>query len=303
MKKSLIAIAVSTSAFSMSAVHAADGVEIYGNIQTVYTIQEATPDDTAQLEDNGSTFGFKGEKELKNGLTGFFKYELEADADEKTSDITVNLDQAYIGVKGGFGSVQIGSFDSIYDNAIQDGVDQFEYLGFEEADTTDEGDTIAYFSPSLGGLEIHVSAQTIGNGEKGETVTDTAVTTAVQYSTGVLTLTLGYDSLNNTADKDETFGFSTGLALGDTSLSFKYETNSDDIYLGLAVHAPYSEGRVYGSYQTVDLDDNASEDYDEYGVGVTYNLDTDGDVFVYAEVGQTGTSENGVTALGAVYAF
>lgn len=303
MKKSLIAIAVSSVAFTATSVQA-EKFDVYGNIQLAYTIEEAASDDETEFGDNGSTFGFKGEKELKDGLVGFFKYELEAAADEKTDDVTVNLDQAYVGVKGGFGKVQVGSFDSIYNNAIQDNLDQFEVLGIANQKLTEEGDTIAYFSPSFGGVELQLSAQTKGNQDKDGGESGTAITSVVKYSADNLSVAFGYDSVNNVTSGDEVFGFDVTYAvMPSTSVSAKYETAGDDIILGVAARSAYSAGSVYGSFATLDFDSDATEDYDEFGVGVTYNLDTEGDVFVYAELGQTGADENNTTALGATYVF
>jgi predicted porin len=301
MKKTLVAVAVTTAAFTAVTAQAAD-IDTYGNIQLVY----ADGEDTAELTDNGSTFGFKGEKELKHGLTGFFKYELEADADEKTSDVDVNLDQAYVGLKGDFGKVQVGTFDSIYNNAIQDGIDSYEYAGLTGSSTTTEGDTIAYFSPEMNGFEVQVSAQVTGDGEsevKANTEEDgTAITAVIKYSAGDLELAVGYDSLENVINKDDTIGLAASYNLGVANVMAKYEDNSDEgTNIGLGFNADHADGLLYGSVQTVDLE--TGSDYDEYAVGVTYNLDYDGDVYVYVEAGQQGTAEDSFTALGAVYAF
>ena len=301
MKKTLVAVAVTSAVFAAVSVQAAD-IDTYGNIQLVY----ADGEDTAELTDNGSTFGFKGEKELKHGLTGFFKYELEADADEKTSDVDVNLDQAFVGLKGDFGKVQVGTFDSIYNNAIQDGIDSFEYAGLTGSSTTAEGDTIAYFSPEMNGLELHVSAQVKGDAEsevEDDSVEEgTALTAVVKYTMGDLELAAGYDSLNNNVDGEETVGFSAAYDLGAANVMAKYEDNSDEgTNIGFGFNAAHADGLVYGSVQTVDLE--TGSDYDEYAVGATYELDYDGDVYVYVEAGQQGTAEDSFTALGAVYAF
>lgn len=309
MKKTLVAVAVTSAVFTAISAQAADtSVDTYGNIQLVY----ADGEDTAELTDNGSTFGFKGETSLKDDLVGFFKYELEADADEKTSDVDVNLDQAYVGIKGNFGKVQVGSFDSIYNNAIQDGVDQFEYAGLNNSSTTAEGDTVAYFSPVMNGLEVQVSAQITGDGESELDSTDddydssvedgTALTVVVKYAMGDLSVAAGYDSLSNVVDSEETIGFSVGYDLGMANVVAKYEDNADEgTNLGVAFSSDYSDGLVYGSAQQVDQE--SGSDYDEYAVGATYNLDYDGNTYVYAEAGQTGSDEDSFTALGAVYVF
>lgn len=303
MKKSLIAIAVSSVALMATSAQA-EKFDVYGNIQLAYTVKEAAPDDKTELGDNGSTFGFKGDKELKHGLTGFFKYELEADADENQKDVDVNLDQAYVGVKGGFGKVQIGTFDSIYNNAIQDSVDQFEALGITSASLTAQGDTIAYFSPSFGGLELQVSAQTKGNAESDDSKSDTAITSVVKYSVGDFSLALGYDNKANAIENtEEVFGVNLAYSLPVVDLSAKYETSNDDVMLGVSARSNFDAGSLYASFETLDFDAASTKDYDEFAVGALYNLDTEGNVFVYAEVGQAGEDEDSTTALGATYVF
>ncbi|WP_067223813.1 porin [Marinomonas gallaica] len=310
MKKTLVAIAVSSAALtSVSAFAAEDTVnfDVYGNIQLVYADSDAND---SEITDNGSTFGFQGSTAINDDLTGFFKYELEADADEKTSDIAVNLDQAYVGLQGGFGKVQVGSFDSIYNNAIQDTYDQFEYFGIKNAELTKEGDTIAYFSPSMGGFEVQLSAQFKGKAESevgNGTEDGTALTAVAKYSVDALTIAAGYDSLeNNTARSNAdsaTYGVSaTFQATPALSVGAKWEEEEDqNSIIGLATRFNYGSGDVYATYQNVDPDAAGSDDYNEYGVGATYNLASN--MYVYAELGQNGANEDDVTAVGATYLF
>ena len=58
MKKSIIAIAVSSAALASVSVQAAEGstVDVYGNIQYAYTDADAGD----SFKDNGSTIGLKG---------------------------------------------------------------------------------------------------------------------------------------------------------------------------------------------------------------------------------------------------
>lgn len=301
MKKSIIALAVSGAALaSVSASAAEVNADIYGNIQYSY----AEGGNGSEFTDNGSTFGIKGDTKINEDLTAFFKYELEADADEKNSDVSVGVDQAYVGLKGGFGKVQLGTFDSIYNNAIQDDVDQFEFLGFESASTTEEGDTIAYFSPSLNGFEIQLSAQSKGDAdETADGSYGTAVTSVIKYTLNDLTVAVGYDSNDNTADENQTTGLSVAYALQpNLNVTLKYETESEtqDIY-GLSTRYGYGYGDLYASYQTVDPDAAASEDYDEYGVGITYDLASN--IYVYGEFGQFGSDEDSQSAVGVYYGF
>jgi predicted porin len=315
MKKSIIAIAVSSAAALASvSVQAAEGstVDVYGNIQYAYTDADAGD----SFKDNGSTIGLKGETKINDDLTAFFKYELEADADEKNSDVSVGLDQAFVGLQGNFGKVQVGTFDSIYNNAIQDSVDQFEFLGFRSTTITTEGDTIAYFSPSMNGFEVQLSAQVKGSQENGETTEidgntvtlqdGTSVTAVVKYTTGALTVAAGYDDLNNyTGDDVNTTGLSVGYDIqSNFNVTAKFETTKDfqDI-VGLSTRYGYGAGDVYASAQVVSPD--SGDDYNEYGAGVTYNLASN--VYVYGEVGSFENASNNdtdtQTAVGVYYGF
>ncbi|UTW00414.1 porin [Marinomonas rhizomae] len=301
MKKSIIAIAVSSAALASVSTYAAEGstVDVYGNIQYAYTDNDAGSD----FEDNGSTFGFKGETKINDDLTAFFKYELEADADQKKSGVDVNLDQAFVGLKGNFGKVQVGSFDSIYNNAIQDSVDQFEYLGFSSNNTTSEGDTIAYFSPSMGGFEVQASAQVKGTDNAND---GTALTLVGKYNVDALTVALGYDSLeNDQADDENTIGLSVGYDIqSNLNVTAKFETTKDaEDRVGLSARYGYGAGDVYASAQVISPDQG--DEYNEAGVGVTYSLASN--VYVYGEVASIEASADAdadtQTAVGVYYGF
>mgnify|MGYP000097246972 CR=1 FL=1 len=308
MKKTLVAIAVSSAALTSVSAFAADDTvnfDVYGNIQLVYADSK---DSGSEIEDNGSTFGFQGSTAISDDLTGFFKYELEADADQKTSDIDVNLDQAYVGLQGSFGKVQVGSFDTPYNNAIQDSLDQFEYLGAHAATLTSEGDTIAFYSPSIYGFEFQTSMQIKGSADDSATSNETDNGTASQmvlkYSVDALTVALGYDNLANVIGKEDTstYGLNVGFQVNPAlSVSFQYEDETDVAEtFGLGARFNYGSGDLYGTVQTVDQEGSAT-DYDMYGIGATYNLASN--MYVYAEYGQTGSTEDKVTAAGATYLF
>lgn len=315
MKKSIIAIAVSSAALASVSVQAAEGstVDVYGNIQYAYSDADAGSD----FEDNGSTIGLKGETKISDDLTAFFKYEVEFKADQKEDrGATDNyneskLDQAFVGLKGSFGKVQVGSFDTIYNNAIQDSVDQFEYLGMTNASKTSEGDTIAYFSPSMNGFEVQVAAQVKGN-STANTVDDeddgTSVMGVVKYSTDLVSVALGYDSRENTStDPKATTGLAvTVTPMANLSVTGKYETTEDtkDI-LGLAARYGYGYGDLYGSFENIDEDGAGKDKFNEYAAGVTYNLASN--VYVFGEVGKYENADDNdtdtKTSVGVYYGF
>jgi predicted porin len=312
MKKTLVAIAVSGAAISSVSAFAADSsVDVYGNLQYAYSDSD---ENGAQLGDNGSTIGLTGETMVTEGTTAFFKYELEADADENNSNVAIGLDQAFVGVKGGFGKVQLGTFDSIYADAVQDGLDQGEYVGIKGSATTAEGDTLAYFSPSFNGLELQASVQVKGEAEdevdktdNSKTVKDgTALTLVAKYSVDALTVSAGYDDQGTTVNGNETYGLGVAYQVSPAlSVNAKYEQQSDvDSRMGLGARFAYGLGDVYGSYQTIDPEAANQDSYDNYLVGVSYDVAPN--MYVYAEYGQQAATldkEDTVTAIGTALSF
>lgn len=308
MKRSLVAIAVSGAALASFSASAADEAkaDIYGSLNLAYS--NTNPDvgsSTSQLEDNGSAIGFKGESAEANGLTAFFDIKLKTDMDEKESDATVELDQAFLGVKGDFGTVKAGTFDSIYGDAIQDGIDQFEFVGVGGSATTEEGDTIAYFSPEMNGLQLQLAAQVKGDGDD-EVVNNTAkdgqaLTAVLSYKVSSLTVAAGYDSKATSLDDDATFGLSANYLVNPAlSVMVKLEQDEDtDTRTGVGASYQVGTSRVYASAQQVDPDGGSN--YTEYGVGISYGLNDN--LLVFAEASQQDAAEDQYTALGATYSF
>ncbi|MBM6551306.1 porin [Marinomonas ostreistagni] len=327
MKKTLVAIAVSSAAVSSMTAFAADettNFDVYGNIQLAYV--DSDDSDTAEIEDNGSTFGFQGSTAINDDLTGFFKYELEVDADDKSNndDLSIDLDQAFVGVQGSFGKAQVGSFDTVYNNAIQDTYDQFEALGVHQAQLTGEGDTIAYYSPSFGGFEFQTSIavrdKASDDAERTEENDGTASQVVLKYSVDALTVAVGYDDGNNTGDgESSTTGLNVTYQLTPAlSIGGQYEEVEDfSSAFGLAARYNYGAGDVYSTVQMVDLDDevNGIDDYDVYAFGITYNLSSA--MYVYGEFGQNAAfdedsygndtiitrDDDKTTAVGVTYLF
>jgi len=186
MKKTLIASAIAAISFSgavaaqvtMSASEMAAKMDsmpqVYGNIQLMTTYDDVKdgPNST-DFADNGSTIGVKHEHLIAPGITGFFKAELEFDADDKASQIGLEqFDEAYIGVKGdSFGQIWVGSDDSTYESAVDEIVNFWEVatlnLGASEGGyTTGEGDLVQYMTPSFGGLTLGAAVQINGDGEE-----------------------------------------------------------------------------------------------------------------------------------------
>ncbi|EPC01265.1 hypothetical protein L861_11875 [Litchfieldella anticariensis FP35 = DSM 16096] len=295
MKKTLLATAIAGALGASAAAQAAtvynqDGtkLDLYGNIQLAYAnTNDADGEDRDELADNGSTFGLSGEHVITNDLIGYFKAEWEHDADEEKTAGGLNTgDQAYLGLKGGFGDARLGSWDPLIDDWIADPVSNNEY--FDVSDSSQnilgvanrEGNKLQYASPSLGGFQFAVGTQFEGDAES-ENFSGSSNASAfagLKYAIGGFSIAAVYDNLDN---NDGTYGpgvvtedhlggdYEAGDQYGITGqytwntlrVALKLERfESDDQsiiedanYYGLGARYGYGMGDIYGAYQYVDI--------------------------------------------------
>ncbi len=228
MKKTLLATAIAASMAATGAqaatVYNQDGtkLDLYGNIQIAYSsTKDAAGDSEDQLADNGSTVGFSGEHMISEGLAGYFKAEFEHDADEaKTAGGLDTGDQAYMGLKGNFGDVRVGSWDPLIDDWIQDPITNNEFFDVSDSSSrivgteSREGDKVTYTSPSLNGFQFAVGTQYEGDAEsyadaEADGIDSTEITvsdssgsnasffTGLKYTAGAFSIAAVYDDLAN----------------------------------------------------------------------------------------------------------
>jgi len=319
MKKTLIASAVaaaalSTSAFAMDpATDLAEMLEsmpeFYGNIQLVHMnteVDAGAGEVTAhEFADNGSTIGIKHSHAISEGVEGFLKAEFEFGADDKASSGGIDtLDEAYIGVKGDFGSVQVGSDDTVYEWV--DMLDSYEAVGLDgEIATLKEGDNLQYVSPEIadgvvvgatvpfdsdsnfgGALAAKYSADNLevvfayglGRDDAGVKGEDT-FGLAGSYSMDDITLVAQYESQTDTADL---FGLQGIYAMGANSFKLGYgmstlDNATDTETMGIefqALHNVSDNMYVYLEYLTTTTEDDvaADVDADAFAIGAAYSF-------------------------------
>ncbi|WP_336368420.1 porin [Marinobacter sp. C2H3] len=350
MKKTLIASAIAAATFSgaafaqdatLSASELAARMDsmptVYGNIQLAFVHDNydgGTSD--SELADNGSTIGVAHEHEIAPGVTGFFKAELEFDADQKAGNGGLNaFDEAYFGVKGDrFGQVWIGSDDSTYETAIDEIFNFYEYgTGVGGSYSTGEGDSIQYLSPSFAGLTLGAEVQISGagtaedaNGNDVNYGKSYPYQLAAMYTAGGLELAFAMDSndgktaysSNDELDvnNENTYGVRASYNLDNLRLTASYQTRKD-VYDTAGVMAIYTLGsnQFAASYQNVDSDvadaqgdvialqalHNLSDNMYVYVEGYFYGGD---EVYAYDENGTSGvTDQRTIGVVGATYYF
>ncbi|WP_020410668.1 porin [Hahella ganghwensis] len=330
MKKTLIASAVAAASMASVAQAAEMMPEFYGNIQLAYihTSEEtgSTETTTNDFADNGSTLGFKHSHEISPGLTGFLKAELEFDADENHGDGINKVDEAFIGVKGDFGSVQVGTDDTVYE--WWDVIDISEAVGISgEFEGVYEGDNLQYVSPTIaGGLTVGVTLALDSTERHTGAI-------GAKYKTDMFEVILGYslgreetidhDDNDATAkvavDTGDSIGLGANIFLGDLTLGVQYETKSADSVSG--TDDPSTEADGYGfiaiyslgasqlaaGYYAAENDADPSAEEDKFYLQALHNVSDN--MYAYVEYTngseEAGASETDIEefAIGATYYF
>ncbi len=292
MKKTLLATAIAASMAATGAqaatVYNQDGtkLDLYGNVQLAYAAVDQGADTTDELTDNGSTVGFSGEHMISQGLAGYFKLEFETDADEikGSGNGLVDGDQAYMGLKGNFGDVRVGSWDPLIDDWIQDPITNNEYFDVSDSNQnilgieSREGNKVTYTSPSLSGFQFAIGTQFEGDAEA-ENFSGSSNASAfggLKYSAGAFSIAAVYDNLDNNDGTysageggfDQPIDYKAGEQYGITAqytvdtlrVALKLERFQDDNdqiedvnYYGLGARYGYGMGDIYGAYQYVDV--------------------------------------------------
>lgn len=184
MKKHLIAAAVAAAV----AVPAAAQVTISGNIEAGYTSKDvravgSTTTNTKQSAITGGHFGtpnvmFSGTEDLGGGLKASFTLNREYNMTTGL-DTTTGFNQAFIGLSGSFGTVQVGKLN----HATRDAGGVYRFFGDigrlagSMNSGADQQNTIQYISPTISGFTVSVA-----NSDIDETVASGATTNVAPAS-------------------------------------------------------------------------------------------------------------------------
>ncbi|PPK51800.1 porin [Marinobacter persicus] len=272
MKKTVLASAIAAATFSGAAFAQESNMPtVYGNIQYAVTHSDIQGGPSSiEHRDNGSTIGIKHDHEIMPGVSGFFKAELEFDADQKDGNNGLDaFDEAYIGVDSdSFGKIWIGSDDSTYERAIDEIANYYEAADLSIAGSYDtgEGDLIQYATPSFGGFQLHAAVQVNGDGDNGKKSYPYQL--AATYNVDALELAVAMDS------NDGSLGYSKdgidGLEV-DNGEVVPNEVDSEDSFNNentYGLRASYNMGdlRLTGQYQT------RKDVVDQFGVFAGYTI-------------------------------
>jgi predicted porin len=170
--------------------------KFYGKFNV--SIQNTQEGDTSisEVVSNASRLGVKGKIDLKHGLQGIYQAEYEVQVDEGEKDgQTFSQRNTFAGIKGDFGQVIVGQFDTPLKKA-QAKIDLFNDLEGDIKSVITNSDnreknSVQYNTPTIAGLVAtvaHIASEdeTVNDGTSSSlTYTRNAFYAAVAYDTDV----------------------------------------------------------------------------------------------------------------------
>ena len=262
MKNSLVSLAVA-AILAAPAVSFAD-TTVYGNVHLSVNDVDSNANGL-DMQSNTSAIGVKGSEDFGHGMKTFYKVEFQFDAAEggATGDALTQRD-VYVGMKGDFGAIKLGTFSSNYK---QNGgkVDslyrtRLEGRGFMHTQSNLHGgrsdvrgrmtNALSYTSPKTGGIQFVANTtfnnnadETIGFGVRwadkavkvyADTITvasgastETATKVGGSYTAGALRVAGQFESAEDV----------TGYNYIHANASFKVsKMNSIELTIGQATH-------------------------------------------------------------------
>jgi predicted porin len=317
MKKTLIASAVAATLAgnAMAADVTSEAADLaakldsmptfYGAVQFAHVSTDDSTNTDHELQDNGSTIGILHEHAISEGVTAFAKAEFEFSADDKRTSTGINkIDEAYIGLKGDFGSVQVGSDETVYDWVDMTDIDEF--VGFGATVKLDEGDNLQYVSPEIAeGITLGLTAPIDSDTNFGGAL-------AAKYSMDNLQVALAYalgrDAEPGFAAAEDTLGLGVHFDIDELTLVAQYETTKDtqDAWGLLGVYAMGQNSFALG-YQMISFDASALEDQTDIYVQALHNLSDNAYLYLeylmQTDIAGTANSDLDTLAIGAAYLF
>ena len=271
MNKTLCALAVGATFFTPAIAMAAD-IKIYGRAHvSLDYIDDGSDYNEVALSSNASRLGFKVEHDISDDLNVFAQIEQQINfssgSDDKEDSVDFSTRDTFVGVKGNFGQVKVGRFDSPFKaargpvNFFGDMVGDLRTITRAYDHRFDERNpnTIEYKSP------------TFANGF--------TATAAMSLHDGTM---IADDSTADPNEKSQAYDLGLNYKEGNLDLAAAYEHYSEDVSRGerdgIRLAAAYKftpELNVGALYQYTTKDDDSADknkDAHVFGIAADYKI-------------------------------
>lgn len=269
MNKNLLAIAVATAMVAGSAAVMADAT-VYGKIHvSVDSMDNGTSggdatDSSIYVSSNSSRLGIKGSEDLGDGLSAIYQYEMTTEYSDESLRGNRN---AYLGLKGGFGTVMAGRIDSpfktvgrkndLFGDTIADtrnltndggqdarvsnvlvyankfGPVDLAVAYLPEDGVVDGGATSISLGFSQGPLKLAAATQTLSKGTVGGANDASATRITAGYDVGAATITALYQQDSDmggvSGNDGDTMGLGAKFKSGMNTFKLAYTTRENDL--------------------------------------------------------------------------
>lgn len=253
MKKKLLAVAVSTLV-AMPVVSLAD-VKIYGRAHVSLDMLDDGADyNELNVSSNSSRLGFKGESKQGN-YTAFVQIEQQVDFNNGAANASAR--DTFVGLKGDFGSLRVGQFDTPFKaargpaNLFGDQLGDMRNLTRVGNGRFDErgANTIHFQTKDFSGLRFNLAYAVHEGDTHVADAKDEGVSTSVTYKNGGLDLALAYEMWG----EDHSRGERDGVRL---AAAYKLADNM----------------KVVGFFQTTTHEVDPALEADVFGLGGEFGL-------------------------------
>lgn len=309
IKKMLLPFAMLATAGG--AVQAQSAVTVYGLVDLGIVHESGGPGGSALKMESGVTagsrLGFKGSEDLGGGLSAHFQIEngFAADAGGFNQGGLLFGRQVFVGMKGGFGTLNFGRQYNPLTNALGT-IDPFGE-GHEGAATnlvvypTRMNNTIYYTTPSLGGLVGEVA---YGLGEvAGNNSANRQIGLGLSYAQGPVYAAVVHhridDATGSNANKITLIGGAYNFGPATAALSYNVNKDnaaidSNDTLVGISV--PFGASKVMLSYIRHNDKSALDQDANQAAIGYAYNLSKR--TMLYASYGHISNSNGAAFTVG-----
>lgn len=307
MKKTALSLAI---AAVLPAFANAEKVEVelpkfYGKFNvSIQNTQEGNAS-ISEVVSNASRLGVKGKIDLKHGLQGIYQAEYEVQVDEGEKDgQTFSQRNTFAGIKGDFGQVIVGQFDTPLKKA-QAKIDLFNDLEGDIKSAITKSDnreknSVQYNTPTIAGLVAtvaHIASED-------ETVND-GTSSSLTYSRNAFYAAVAYDTDVEADGIDATRLVAqysvAGITLGGLWETQQQAGDNKDGWVYSAAYKLNSDVKLKAQYGESDIVKN---DAKTYSLGVDYKLAEGAKAYAFATDEEFGDdSSNEYYGVGLEYKF
>ncbi|QOC21551.1 porin [Wenzhouxiangella sp. AB-CW3] len=251
MKKALLPVAILAALPAVAM--AEDEITLYGRANvSVDFLDDGADYSEFNASSNSSRLGFRAQRDF-DGIIGIMQIEQEIDYSDSGSSWASR--DTFAGIRGDFGMVRFGKFDTPFKrargpaNLFGDQLGDMRNLTRAYDGRFDERmpNTMHYQTPSMSGVQFNLAYSLHEGGDASADGSDDAFSTSVTWQEGNFDLALAYENFDSNRSRGgrDAIRFALGYDLGNANL--------------------------VGFYQTIDHDDDTF-DSDVFGFGASFRM-------------------------------